>query len=164
MSKFDNSKKQLFVDRFPEASIESENDLITERCKFNLSYFCVQEAGQDFDGWNKEQLVELLQKFKNYTKSSLNYWKNQTTNGGGNVFEVYGRFPSNTDFIHPKHVPIEAEWARFRLEGRVRLIGFVVPDCYHGKSHSKTKLIFDCNTFYVVFLDADHRFYKLNRQ
>jgi len=73
--------------------------------------------------------------------------------------EVYNQFPSKSDFSHPQFVPHEAMWARFRLEGSTRLIGFMIPAEYDGTAHQKTKMLFDSNVFYVVFLDKDHRFY-----
>jgi hypothetical protein len=68
---------------------------------------------------------------------------------------------SKTDFKFPKRtVPHQARWGRFRLGAKARLIGFVVPDEYRVKIHSGTNMKFDCNTFYAVFLDRDHTFWK----
>ena len=76
------------------------------------------------------------------------------------ILEIYDRYPAKSEFIEPKTVPHQARWARFRLEGKVRLIGFVLPNDYDGQEHVGTKRRFDCNTFYVVFLDQNHLFYK----
>ena len=68
-----------------------------------------------------------------------------------------------TLFKPPTYVPHQARWARFRLEYDIRLAGFVIPGEYNGKEHNGTKMRFDCNTFYVVFLDRDHKFCRTKR-
>lgn len=166
MKKYENSKQKSFLnsDLF-KVSLDDKNNDLTSRCKFNLSYFDnSQETGQDFNDWTEAQLVKLLNKLKEYSKSSLKYWSNQKIGTGKHkkdVFANYGsQFPSNTDFKRPSYIPHQVEWARFSLENKVRLIGFVIPHEYHGEIHSQTKEIFDENTFYIVFLDKDHKFYK----
>lgn len=161
MSRFPNSRKQTFLEEIPKASIDFEGDLLTGKCKFNFSYYDVQAAGQGFSDWDHERLCKLLNKFVEYSKESLLHWRNAPIGRkSGNVLSVYGAFPKNSDFKHPKHVPHEVEWGRFRLDYSVRLVGFVVPNKYNDIEHLKTKRRFDCNTFYVVFLDANHNFYK----
>jgi len=155
MSKYKNSQTVAFLNGLPSNSIEAENDNLSSRCKFNFSYFTEQEASQSFNDWTHEQLIDLLQKLKEFSKETLKYWINQKK------FVIYGKFPAKSEFMHPKHVPIEAQWARFRLESTVRLVGFVIPGELNGKSHSKTQYPFDSNTFYIVFLDENHLFYKL---
>lgn len=164
MSKFKNSKKDNFLSTIIQESLESEKNNLSVRCKFNFSYMDFsQEAGQSFEEWTKEELEKLLHKLKNYTENSLSYWQNQRVGGGNNtVLEVYKSFPKKSDFIHPKYIPHEVWWSRFRLESSVRLVGFILPSEYKNKKHSKEDLYFDHNTFYIVFLDRDHRFYKMD--
>lgn len=163
----ENNKSKEFVDSLPETTIESSK--IEEKCKFNLSYFDhTQSAGQKFDEWSNSTgivtLVNLLDKFKEYTNESLNYWRNQRSGGGGlKILEDYGDFPSNSDFKHPRSVPADVHWARFRLGNKVRVIGFVISkDSIRNLSDEEQKN-YCHNTFYVVFLDKDHRFYKTER-
>jgi len=165
MIEFKNNKKDQFLRSFPDASLELDSDRLTERCKFNFSYMDFsQNAGQKFEDWTKDQLTKLLNKLFEYSKEKLGYWQAKPIGKGSNkVLEVYGKFPLNSDFIHPKHVPHQALWARFRLESSVRLIGFIVPQEYENKKHQMTKQYYDCNTFYVVFLDENHRFYITKR-
>jgi len=159
MTKFNNTKKESYLKNFTLSSIDLDNDDITKRCKFNFSYMDFnQPAGQKFEDWGSNQLVKLLNKLKDYSRESLKYW-NQQKIGANHVLEFYEKFPINSEFKHPKHVPHQAVWARFRLEGSVRLIGFVLPENYHKTLHKGTNEIFDCNTFYAVFLDANHKFY-----
>ena len=159
---FNNSKKASFLQSFPEIAFNSENCDHAARCKFNFSYFdSSQEAGQDFFEWNHEQLHKLLTKLKEYGKHPLTYWMNQRCGGGGlKVFEVYGGFPLRSDFIHPKHIPKNVRWARFRLEGDMRLVGFLIPSELAESVAKNGSFVFDSNAFYAVFFDQAHRFYK----
>ena len=154
-SSFKNSKKTNFLKTIPTADIESYNDLLTARCKFNFAYMDFsQQAGQRFDDWSKDQLSKLLNKFCEYSRERLTYWQNQKIGPKkkNSVLEIYEKFPNISDFKHPVNVPHQARWARFRLENLMRLIGFVLPSDCHQKVHPKTGFCFDCNTFYVVFL------------
>lgn len=164
MSEYNNSKKEALFFRLPTTSIESEKDNLTEKCKFNFHYMDFSQAGQTFQDWEDgKQLAKLLDKLKNYCEKPLKHWQYQKIGSGkkrGNILEIYGKFPNKSDFNHPKHVPHEALWARFRLEWDARLIGFVIPYEYHGRHHGRTKEYYDCNTFYLVFLDKDHKFCK----
>ena len=145
----------------PQISLNSPNNNLAQRCKFNFSYFVnSDDAGQDFQDWTQTELAKLLEKLKEYSKFPLQYWKNQNA-GKYKVLVNYGSaFPQNTDFTEPSHIPIEVEWCRFHLENRPRLIGFVVPDSFHDELQDSNDFRFDSNTFYVVYLDKEHRFYK----
>lgn len=159
-NKFINSKAISFLDSIPTISLDSDDNTLTNRCKFNFSYFDVQEnISQNFTEWTKEELIKLLEKLKNYSQFSLTHWSKQKV-GNYPVFVIYKQFPTNSDFIKPKHIPHQALWARFHLENIVRVIGFVIPDEYKNKVHPKTTEKFDTNTFYMVYLDKEHKFYK----
>ena len=172
MSEFKSKSKDAFLSSIPTVSIDKKEDLLTSRCKFNFHYMDFsQAAGQKFEDWTHKQLSELLNKLKNYCERSLFYWSQQPIGKGkshgkkrNKVLEIYGNFPpkSKTLFKHPMHVPHQAKWARFRLESDSRLAGFVIPPEYDGMEHNGTKKRFDCNTFYVVFLDQNHKFYNSN--
>ncbi len=173
MNAFDNYRKQSFLDTRIKASIESKEDDLVSRSKFNFSYMDFsQPAGQKFSDWSQEELYKLLGKLKDFSRQSLYHWENEKMGGGKKgklytVLEIYGDIPKNTDFIHSPHVPHEALWGRFRLGNLARLIGFILPDNYHNKPSnisSKYKYNFDRNTFYVVFLDKDHLFCKTKKR
>ncbi|GKV94220.1 hypothetical protein H2Y56_12725 [Pectobacterium aroidearum] len=157
---FGNKKKGAFLEKIPNTGLG--NGEITKKCKFNFSYFDnTQAAGQDFRDWSQDELVKLLEKIKNYSESPLDYWRNQRCGGGGlKILEIYGKFPKKSDFIHPKHVPHDVSWARFRMENLVRLVGFVVPRGFNCDQEVTLTEPFDSNTFYVVFLDKQHKFYN----
>ena len=136
-----NKRKTSFLDSIPTTSIESDTDILTTKCKFNFAYFDTsQEAGQNFCDWSNEQLNKLMEKLCHYSEFSLKHWQSERIGAKNNkVLEVYGIFPTKSAFIHPKHVPHEAMWARFRLEGSVRLIGFVLPDHFIKQNILKQK-------------------------
>lgn len=159
---FRNTKKDAFLTSFPDIAFNSKNCNHAARCKFNFSYFdASQPAGQDFADWTHEQLCKLLVKLKEYGKLPLQYWLTQRCGAGGlKVLEIYGGFPSRSDFTKPKHVPTDVRWARFRLEGDMRLCGFLIPDDLDGTKSKNDGHTFDGNAFYVVFLDNSHAFYK----
>lgn len=163
MSKYPNTKKESFLNSIPTISLDAIDTDLSIRCKFNFSYFDVQEGiSQSFSDWAEHELIKLLEKLKEYSKFSLEHWKRQTV-GRYPVFAIYEQFPTNTDFQQPKFIPHQAEWGRFHLENTVRVIGFVIPHSYHDQLHPKTKTRYDRNTFYIVYLDKDHRFYKTDR-
>jgi hypothetical protein len=163
-NKFENTKKDAHLSSFPTVSIEAPDDELTQRCKFNFHYMDFSQlAGQKFEDWTNEQLIKMLNKLNNYCTQPLKYWLTQAQRVGKrshNVLEVYGDFPLKSEFKHPKHVPCEVKWARFRMENLVRIIGFVIPDEFNQRKHEGTNKMFDCNTFYVVFLDKNHKFYS----
>lgn len=161
MSLYNNSQKARFLASIPVASIEAHTDSLTAKCKFNFAYFCVQPAGQAFSDWPVDRLQKLMVKLQDYSRESLQHWRGVPIGRkNGNVLSVYGGFPTKSDFEHPDHVPHEVEWGRFRIDYSVRLVGFILPTKYGDTQHAGTGKRFDCNTFYVVFLDADHKFYK----
>jgi len=164
MAKKGNSRKASFLESIPQISLNARENNLAERCKFNFSYFVNSDrAGQDFDDWTKEELVKLMNKLKDYSQFPLTHWKTQKV-GKYPVFVNYGSaFPTNTDFTEPTHIPIEVEWCRIHLENKPRLIGFVVPDSYHDDIQEGNSFKFDKNTFYVVFLDKEHKFYKTSK-
>jgi len=154
-----NSKAASFLESIPESSIENKKDTLAKKSKFNFAYFINDSsAGQDFRDWTYKQLYELFDKIKEYSKFELKYWENKKM-GKYSVFSLYDQFPIKTDFTRPKSVPHQAIWGRFHLEGDSRLIGFILPEEFKDVEQNKTKYRFDINTFYVVFLDENHRFY-----
>jgi len=154
-----NRRAGAFLANIPLASIEEATDTLAQKCKFNFAYFVKDNASQDFRDWSQKQLYELFDKLKEYSKFTLAHWENQQL-GNHPLFVKYTQFPTNTDFTLPKSIPHQAIWSRFRLEGDSRLIGFVLPDEYRDEAQHKSGFRFDTNTFYVVFLDEHHKFYK----
>lgn len=158
MSKFKNNRKDAFVQAIPKQELANGNDKLSGRCKFNFHYFDPSGPGQDWVDWGIDGLAKLLRKLQLYSERSLAEWGNEVA-GGHRLLAFYNDFPLRSDFKHPTNVPHDVRWARFRLEQKVRLVGFVVPTDKNGIKHVGTNQTFCANTFYVVFLDRDHRFY-----
>lgn len=160
MGKYKNKQRKSFLGKIPQTSIDDDSNDLSKRCKFNFSYFTTGNAGQDFSDWDKNKLSKLLNKLKEYSKFSLKELEHKKQ-GRYPIFVKYDSFPIKTDFTLPAHIPHQAIWSRFHLENKPRLIGFVLPKGYHDLAHPKTGIRFDQNTFYVVFLDKEHKFYKV---
>lgn len=137
-------------------SFETQNSLnnnISKFCCFNFKYFRSTENGQSFEEWQGNNiLADLMNKLKEFSQLSVEELKQN------HRLKIYGPFPTSkcTDFKLPTDLPKNGiKWSSFRITGEKRLIGFFV---------SKEAEIDDCkniaNTFYVVFLDENHKFYK----
>ncbi|MBP3772387.1 MAG: hypothetical protein J6I53_06840 [Treponema sp.] len=145
-----------YLDSLEESTFDDATDLIT----ISFKYFCVnQPAGQVFADWKDSMRLDLLQKLAEYTKYSRQHWRNEFSNGLPLLAE-YGSFPLNSDFSIPANIPTPDEliWSRFRLMQKVRVCGFFV------STDIAKKYSLSVNTFYVVFLDKDHRFYKTEKE
>jgi len=164
VNKFDNQRKASFLASIPTASLENLDCPLTKRCKFNFGYFEKQDASQSFDEWGTDELSGLFEKLRDFSKEPLEYWMNQSMGKSGRVLSIYGAFPAQSKLVHPKHVPHQVKWGRFRLDWSGRLCGFVVPRELDGTVHESTGLRFDANIFYLVFLDRDHCFYQGSEQ
>jgi hypothetical protein len=168
---FNNSAiKDSFLNSMPQDCIET-SDLST-RCKFNFSYLDVSQSGSSFIDINtcagNSKLVKLIDNLKDFSKHSLKHWEGVKIGKGKragkgkrqSVLEIYYDFPSPSELKHPKHVPEDVHWGRFRIDNDTRLCGFMVPPEFSEKCCSKG-FNFDVNTFYVVFIDENHEFYLL---
>ncbi|HBO3797512.1 TPA: hypothetical protein L4T06_005525 [Pseudomonas aeruginosa] len=162
--KFTNRLKDKFLINIPVESVEA-SDLIG-RCKFNFSYWDMkQEAGSGLAELTEVQIKNLVEKIRLYSRESLSHWQAERCGSGGlKVLEIYGEFPKKSDFVHPKSVPHDVRWARFRMDNLGRLVGFLVPAEHSFKKDEHNKFCYDCNTFYVVFVDLSHRFYKVEKK
>lgn len=159
-SKLDNSAKNRFVELISSRpDLEDSSSKIASFCKFNFNFLdCSQEhSGQLND---KELISIITEKLFRFSQNSLSFWKKQKVGPKKTqaVLEIYGTFPTKSNFSEPKSIPHQAQWARFRIDSKKRLIGFVIPDELNGKEHP-SGYRFDTNTFYIVFLDPEHNFY-----
>lgn len=155
-----NKKKQVIldsIDNLPDVTFNDAKDLIN----ISFKYFCVNQipVGQQFSDWTEKLRLDLLQKLAELTKYTRNDWKLKKSNGLPLLAE-YGKFPINTDFTIPSNIPNSDEiiWSRFRLMQKVRVCGFFVTETI-AKQYDLS-----INTFYVVFLWIDHRFYKTENE
>ncbi|MBL6735280.1 MAG: hypothetical protein ISP86_05325 [Shewanellaceae bacterium] len=154
-----NKRKEHFLTN-PKLKQGIEYSGIEKKCKFNFDYFDdTQNAGQSFRDWQDEAikspesattLAKLMHKLKDYSAKSLDDWKRE------DHLAFYDKFPQHSEFQYPHHVPEGVQWGRFRLSGKVRLVGFRLKKDNLPKDNPSK---YDMNTFYVVFLDKEHLFY-----
>ena len=98
-----------------------------------------RDQGQSFHDWeNSHLLADAIETICGYSSLPLIQQLH-------NKFKIYPGFPpeEKTDFKFPKHVSTDARWASMHIKGEPCLIGHVVN-----------------NTFFLVFLDRYHKFYK----
>lgn len=165
--KFSNSNRESFLANVPESTFSSPECNVAARMKFNFSFVQDDQEQNGFAPFSKlsqEQKDMLFKKLQDFSRHSRGELEKMPVGAGKhrqNVLAVYHDFPTKSNAIRPKSVPVEADWARLRLESDFRLCGFFVPNELDGKEHEIYKVRFDKNTFYVVFIDPEHNFYQL---
>lgn len=155
-AKYRNSQAEEFKKDFPECIVEKTT--IASFVKFNFDFLDVNQTDAGFrslESLDDKNRLMLLEKIKEFSGGSRFDWESDKR------LVIYENIPKGSKAKHPKHVPSDVSWARFRLEGGFRLIGFFIPNCLDKKSYklSGREYLFDRNTFYVVFLDPNHNFY-----
>lgn len=171
VKKRSNSRKSNFINTRSECDIQTSG--IATRSKFNFHYFDdTQEDCQSFSDWNLSNkkdcsLVNLMSSLRVYSEYPLSYWIKQQK------LTIYGQFPSDRNQLkYPPKVPHDVQWGRFAISGKVRLAGFIVPKKHDGEKYEVPKgekfqgetFYYDSNTFYVVFLDSGHLFYRTDKK
>lgn len=156
--KFKNKKAAEFIKRMPKDSVEGSG--LVKRLKFNLHYLDLNQPIGLRDELSADFLTQLLEKLKNFSEQDLSHWVTMPAGrGNGNMYQIYDKFPKNSEFNHPASVPHDAVWGRFRVDRTIRLAGFTIPSILNHKLCSQEKFRFCTNTFYVVFIDLHHKFY-----
>ena len=76
--------------------------------------------GQTFANWSElNLLLPLFERLHNLSTQKVR----ELRGNSNSTFTVYGDFPAKSDFTHPRHVPADAEWARFHLRGKEVVAG-----------------------------------------
>ncbi|UTC48258.1 hypothetical protein [Treponema vincentii] len=151
--KHKNVKKENKLANFPQESIETVYETLRGLLSFNFR-FLDDTQGQKFSDLSVEQFYKIIEKLKWYSKENRSHWEaTPIGHRDGKVLAVYQDFPSKSNFFHPKYIPAGVKWARFRLEGDQRLIGFVID------KNDVEKFQLNPDVFYIVFLDLYHKFY-----
>jgi hypothetical protein len=112
---------------------------------FSFKDFDVNQCppGQTFKEWEEKGLLSDLM-----TKLVELSVMNRVQAGQNKCIEMYDSFPPNSDFHIPKYILGEVKW------GTIQDIG--------GQKHRVAGYMID-NVFYVVFLDKDHKFWKMKK-
>lgn len=99
--------------------------------------------GQTYEEWQeKGYLAYLLEKLSHISELNMIEAKQQK------YITEYGSFPKLSDFEHPRHIAEDVNWAVIKkIKGQKgRVAGHIIG-----------------NVFYIVFLDLEHRFWKMDR-
>ncbi len=129
-------------------TLEKRKSILDEGEKDNfvvsLEHFdSTQDSAASFkDADNQHYLYQIMDTLKGYCASPL------LEQVDGKKFAIYGDFPpkDKTDFFHPNHIPEDANWARIHITGLIIIVGHIIK-----------------NTFYMVFIDSEHKFWKSER-
>jgi hypothetical protein len=153
--KRENKAKDKFLSSFPDLLVINRINEFKLNISFNFSYFDYSQGpSSSYKNLKHEQLIKYLEKLKYYSANNKSYWAQQKIGSHkNNVLEIYKDFPRKSEFVHPKNIPLDVWWARFRLESDFRLIGFFIPDEIASEN------CLNNNIFYIVFIDEKHKFY-----
>ena len=157
-----NKKKTKFLAGFSGVfSLNKESCNLGLRSKYNFSYFVDNQEHCTglTDHQYANEILDIMVKLRDFSKKSLMELKSDST------LIIYKDFPSHSEFNRPKHIPHDVLWGRFRLSGKARLVGFVIPDEFHNQAYHANSQLYLCkNTFYIVFIDLEHKFYPVMRK
>lgn len=157
--KFSNRSAKNFLASLPVTSVESTR--LVRRTKFNFSFLDLEQPKGLEAELTKDFFSSLFTKLKHFSAEPLSYWDVAPVGrNDGNYLEIYDMFPKRSDFTHPPFVPHDAVWGRFRINSSTRLAGFTVPNRLNHKYCEDERYRYCTNTFYVVFIDLHHGFYK----
>lgn len=145
-SRFGNNKfkARLGLDERPqntrsEKKVKGEIPLLVFSFKDFDSNQC--PPGQTFKEWEKGELLAPLM-----TKLVELSSKNRVIASQEGCLSTYDTFPEDSDFKKPKYIEGDVQWATIKdVGGQLHRVGGYIVD----------------NVFYVVFLDKEHKFYKM---
>ncbi|MDY4889815.1 MAG: hypothetical protein SO135_08780 [Sphaerochaetaceae bacterium] len=134
-------------------SFFNQADVVTqcpEYISFNFKFVSRENGnGQDFSEWNEEGIKELCSKLRDFSGKTVLELKQDKS------LVVYGDFPRNSALHLPISLPENGlNWGRLRLDGKKRVAGFFLVE---PPEMAK-------NVFYLVFLDAEHEFYPVEKK
>jgi len=106
-----------------------------ENFRVSFEYLDVTQ-GQSFKEWEEDKILSKM------NSTLLEYCKNPIHKQFGDKFKEYGEFPKKSGFKYPKNVDEDVIWSALHITGKNVLGGFI-----------------SGNTFFVVFLDKEHKFW-----
>ena len=100
--------------------------------------------GQTFQEW---QEYGILAQFVEYLRNLCKKTREEARTD--ELLKFYDEFPPHSKFSKPKHIVGEVKWAVLMHIGgqKARVVGHVID-----------------STFYIVFLDKDHKFYPTEKK
>lgn len=149
MSRFDNNRmkaKSVLDQRVQDARNEKKVKDLPSLLLFSFKDYDSAQCppGQNFEDWEKDKLLSsLMVKLVDLSQKNIIEATQQK------LITVYGEFPDSSEFKIPKYIQGEVDWAAIKNVG--------------GQKHRVAGYIKD-NVFYVVFLDKNHKFYKMKKK
>lgn len=139
---------------------------ISGKMKFNFHFFDKSQFFmKSFLDLNAQEFLRLGDQLVELSEKSIVEWSYERMASRNSArYRNYGDFPKKSEYRHPKNVPEHAEWVAFRLGSLLRICGFIIPSKYHGSVLPDENWSLCSNTFYVVFYDHDHGFYKTKKR
>jgi len=140
MSRTNRSKKKFSrkEEVREERKVSSIRELLTFSFK-DLDETQPNNLPQTIKSWADDKILEcLFERLRNLSKLTRDEAEKQQQ------VKIYGDFPLKTDFFHPRYIDQNVAW------GVIKAVG--------GQKRTVAGYIVE-NTFYVVFLDKDHRFW-----
>jgi hypothetical protein len=133
----DNRKENIRTERLVEGELP--------KVVFSFKDFDKSQIppGQTYEDWqDKGYLAYLLEKLSHISELNMIEAKQQK------YITEYGTFPKQSDFKHPRHIAEDVNWAVIKkIKGQKgRVAGHIIG-----------------NVFYIVFLDLDHLFWKMDK-
>ena len=139
-------KRQGISDRLENDRSEREVPPEKTLLCFNLKDFDRNQCppGQKYEDWQRAGLLSaLMEKLQQLSQKTLTEAQQE------GMITIYKNFPPLSDFKVPKHIRGSVNWAAIKdVKGQKgRVAGYV-----------------DGNVFYIVFLDKEHKFYKMRKK
>jgi len=140
------SKQSKLGERKQGVRQERQVDEALPLLSFNFKDFDQSQIppGQSFEDWQKKgYLSKLMTKFKDVCQCNIVEAQQR------GYLTIYNAFPPTSDFKVPTFFQGEVKWAVIKDIGgqKPRLAGYI-----------------DGSVFYVVFLDMNHVFYKMQKK
>ena len=100
--------------------------------------------GQTYEDWQEKGcLAALLDKLGHISRMNIIEAQQQ------GIITIYKSFPKQSEFKHPNHIAPDVNWAVIKkIKGQKgRVAGHIID-----------------NVFYIVFLDLEHKFWKMEKK
>jgi hypothetical protein len=95
--------------------------------------------GQSFEEWEVDKILSsAIERLREVCQFTVGQAVQQE------MIKIYTKvpFPPESEFKHPRHVPLDVSWACMHIKGKPCVIGYI-----------------EENVFYIVFLDKNHDFW-----
>lgn len=137
-----NKSKQRQSPLFKKTELQ-RSDIDTSRLSFSFAHLDTSQGNTSDELVKRDLINNFFEKLRNYSQSNFNEANKSR------AFNVYGNFPptDKTHFNHPRHIPTDACWVSFHLQGKPRIISHIIG-----------------SVLFIVFIDCDHKFWESKKR